>query len=98
MQKRGPIRLFTPRYWRELWRLFALDDIPEHAGEIRREQSGILSNTVFLYTLLGVSSSTLFIFGLDNRPSTLLVIQWVFLIFLYVCLNIKQAHLAEGSE
>jgi len=90
MQKRGPIRLFTPRYWRELWRLFALDDIPEHAGEIRREQSGILSNTVFLYTLLGVSSSTLFIFGLDNRPSTLLVIQWVFLIFLYVCLNINK--------
>ncbi|QEH95745.1 EAL domain-containing protein [Gluconobacter thailandicus] len=73
-------------YLKNIWKLFQISQHEENAPSLRHEQASVLSHVIWLFSILGISSSTLFTLRFGNGFRLLVSTFYIAIVCLYLLL------------
>ena len=73
-------------YLTNIWKMFQISQHDENASSLRHEQASVLSHVIWLFSILGISSSTLFTLRFGNGFRLLVSTFYISIVCLYLLL------------
>ena len=80
------IKISSYEYLINIWKLFQISQSDENSSSLRHEQASVLSHVIWLFSILGISSSTLFTLRFGHGFRLLVPTLYIAIVCLYLFL------------